>query len=230
MEGLISEEHMQQLDKKIAAIGLPEEYTETMRKEAAAAQKGYFLLFHRTEIDALPVEVALGFQERKEGGKDFQPDLMSVRLESHPQNLVNRNVFYLPTGSDVSIREAVNLMQGRAIYRASEIPGDDNHWMRLDSGKEFHGIRSPYIVKGHLDVAEWLKRSPLNKKVSSEEKAAIVKGLEQGDRYALDREQTGTIYLEASPEKDRVDMKNENGKLIRRSLAADRVRTTGRQR
>jgi hypothetical protein len=33
----------------------------------------------------------------------------------------------------VSIREAFNLMQGRAIRREGAIPGDDAYWLRLNS-------------------------------------------------------------------------------------------------
>lgn len=50
-------------------------------------------------------------------------------------------------------------------------------WLRLDLRKEFNGIRGPEMVKGHLDVAEWIKRSPMAKKVNPEEKKAIIDGV-----------------------------------------------------
>ena len=64
----------------------------------------------------------------------------------------------------------------------------------------------------------------MNKKVSGEEKASIVRALEQGDRYPLDLGGPSKIYLVARPEKDTVELKNALGKLVRHTTADDRAR------
>jgi len=125
MEEQLVEEHVQRLDAKIEAIGFPEEYKEFMREKAATADKGFFHLSHKTDINGVSVDVGLGFQESYEGSRYFEPDLMSVRLGQSQENVIDKNIFFLPTGSDVSIREAFNLMQGRAIRREGGILGDD---------------------------------------------------------------------------------------------------------
>jgi len=230
MEEQLLEEHMRRLDAKISAIGFPEEYTRIMREKVDAADGGYFHLYHNTMISSVPVEVAHGFQERHKGSRYFEPDLMSVQLGPGADNIVDKNIFFLPTGSDVSIREAFNLMQGRAIRRDSGIPGDQAYWMRLNVEKEFNGIRSPYVVKGHLDVGAWMRGTPVIKLFDHEERAGIVKSLEHGDRFLLDRGKAGKVYLEANPEKDRVNLKNERGKLVRVSQLDERVKVVHRKR
>jgi hypothetical protein len=155
---------------------------------------------------------------------------MSVKLGPSEENVIDRNVFFLPTGSDVSIREAFNLMRGRVVRKEMGILGDDAYWLRLNMGKEFQGIRSPYIAKGHLDVAAWMRRKPLNKMYSIGEKAAIVRRIEQGDRVLVDRAVPGAIYLEAQPERDKVEIRNERGKVIRPGELDGRVRMVGRKR
>src|SRR2546423_35513 len=128
----ISEENMQRLDKKITAIGMPEELKAVMRERAANANEGHFFLDHKTVIDDQNVEVSLGFQNRGIKYDRFEPDLLGVTLQKNPANLVDRNVFFLPNGEDVNIREAFNLMQGRAIMRHGGIYGEDTYWLRLN--------------------------------------------------------------------------------------------------
>ena len=53
------------------------------------------------------------------------------------------------------------------------------------------------------------------KRVSSEEKAAIVTGLQQGDRHRLDRADSIALYLVAHPEKDRIDLENDKRQLLK---------------
>ena len=221
---------MQRLDAKITALGFPEEYKGTMREKAMEAETGYFHLYYKTEFNSVPVEVALGFQEMHKGSRYFEPDLMSVQLGARSENVVDRNLFYLPTGADVSIREAFNLIQGRAVRVESGIPGDQAYWIRLNADKEFNGIRSPYVVKGHLNVGAWMRGTPLNKMYNMEEKAAIARSLEHGDRFLVDRGKAGKVFLEANPEKDKVEIKNERGKMVRVSQLEDQAQSMHRKR
>jgi len=219
----LSEENMQRLDKKITVIGMPEELKTVMRERASNADEGYFFLDHKTVIDDQNVEVTLGFQNRGTRQDWFEPDLLGVTLQRNPANIVDRNVFFLPSGEDVNIREAYNLMQGRAIMRHAGIFGEDTYWMRLNIQNEFHGIRGPEIVKGHKDVEDLIRQSPMAKKVSSEEKTAIVRGLEQGDRHRLDRADGASFFLIANPEKDRIDLENEKRQLLNWKLFSQAI-------
>ena len=119
------------------------------------------------------------------------------------------------SASPGSVEEAVNLMQGRYVYRRAEAGSDDkDHWIRLERSCTLPGIRCLETAPVNFNVGDYLTETGLGASLGLEEWTRIVNDLEKGYRCNL-KMWTGKgfrmVKVEADPERRRVKVINERG-------------------
>jgi len=224
--------NLQDIRKKLEKIGLPESLLPAVEQEAADTKTAYFYVGHNMELDKESVNLVLGFQDNRKG--NFVPDLLGLSLKPDRQNVKDQNSFFLLPGDELTVKEAFNLMKGRAVHRPAGLEGEENYWMRLSKEKTWHGVAMPEMVNSRFSVERWMDGSGLDAVLSPEKRAAVISSLQAGDRVDLGtllsrKEQA--LFLQANPEVNRVELQDQYRKLmdLKHFIPAHSV-TAGRRR
>ncbi|MBS1659499.1 MAG: hypothetical protein JST68_00470 [Bacteroidetes bacterium] len=211
----LTEENLKQIGEKLEKMGLPDTFLPEIAEQAKNIAASFFHVRRELTIDQEQVKVVLGLQEKF---KDyFMPDLLALSLTPHEKNLVNQNAFLLPSGADFTVKEAYNLMQGRAVRRPAGSDGEGSYWMRLSTEKSYHGIRMPVLVRGDLSVQNWLAQSPFDKTLTDEQKKTLITALHAGDRFNLTNFVPGEqvpIYMVTTPEWNQIELET-GGRILK---------------
>jgi hypothetical protein len=208
-------ENLQEIRMKFDKLGLPETFLEAVNKVAIEARGESFYASHTMQFDNEPVKIYLGFQEQRIGR--FMPDLLGMSLPRNRDNVMDQNTFFLLPDDDLSIKEAYNMMKGRAVHRAAGMNGEEDYWMRLNTEKLFSGITMPEMIQSRLNVGHWLEGSPLVTKLSPEQKKKVVSALQAGDRWDLGellKRNGAGLYLQTNPEKNQVEVLDKNRRVL----------------
>lgn len=176
-----------------------------------------FLDYERPEM-SIPFSSPYGLDQRfqlslhleKGEGGHYQLNGYIGMLRSATDSDTNRS-FRFESASEITIYEADNLLQGRAVLKSSstEFGGAGAKWVQLDfSGSSVNPVLcevsegAGFNLKQQVDlIAEKLNRPELGS-------AHVLKGLEQGKQVAMKTLNGQTIYLEASPLAGKVLLRN----------------------
>lgn len=165
-----------------------------------------FSLQHKTEVNKREIEATLHF------GKSDKSDLYffnkyDVRLKNEKDETMAQT-FYINKGWGVTLKEAYNLLNGRAVYKElTPKEGDKYHaWVQLDfSAKDKHGNyeRKQYHQNYGYDLKEALSYYPVKEMNKTEESQTLIKSLEKGNVQMVtlqlpDKEIK--VFLEANPQ------------------------------
>lgn len=165
-----------------------------------------FSLQHKAEVNKREIEATLHF------GKSDKSDLYffnkyDVRLKNEKDETMAQT-FYINKGWGVTLKEAYNLLNGRAVYKElTPKEGDKYHaWVQLDfSAKDKHGNyeRKQYHQNYGYDLKEALSYYPVKEMNKPEESQTLIKSLEKGNVQMVtlqlpDKEIK--VFIEANPQ------------------------------
>lgn len=207
-------QNIQLLTEDFLAIGLPESLKANVLAELKRRSGERFSLPFEMEVKKLAVKGWV-FLKVKEPQGLYTFVFYILRLELSFYNLTEENLFLCTPGSMVSVEEAVNLMQGRYVYRRAEAGSDGkDHWIRLERSCTLPGIRCLETAPVNFKVGDYLTETGLGASLGLEEWTRIVNDLEKGYRCNL-KMWTGKgfrmVKVEADPERRRVKVINERG-------------------
>lgn len=165
-----------------------------------------FTLPHKTEVNKREIEATLYF------GKSDKSDLYffnkyDVRLQNE-KNETMAQTFYINKGWGVTLKEAYNLLNGRAVYKElTPKEGDKYHaWIQLDfSSKDKHGNyeRKQYHQNYGYDLKEALSYYPVKELSKAEDSQTLIKSLEKGNVQMVTLqlpEKELRVFIEANPQ------------------------------
>ena len=197
---------------KLDKLGLPEVLLSSVKQAAREAKEDHFFVARTIDLDHEPVEVYLGFQEHSIG--HWVPDLLGLSLQRDRNNAMHENTFFLLPDKEFSVKEAYNMMKGRAVHRSA---GEEDYWMKLNTQRLFHGITMPEMLRSDLNVGRWLEGSPLAERLDAGQKKEVVSALEAGERVdlgvLLGRKERG-LYLHTNPEANKVEVRDGNRQVL----------------
>lgn len=165
-----------------------------------------FSLQHKTEVNKREIEATLHF------GKSDKSELYffnkyDVRLKNEKDETMAQT-FYINKGWGVTLKEAYNLLNGRAVYKELTPKEGDKYyaWVQLDfSAKDKHGNyeRKQYHQNYGYDLKEALSYYPVKEMNKPEESQMLIKSLEKGNVQMVtlqlpDKEIK--VFLEANPQ------------------------------
>lgn len=165
-----------------------------------------FSLQHKTEVNKREIEATLHF------GKSDKSELYffnkyDVRLKNEKDETMAQT-FYINKGWGVTLKEAYNLLNGRAVYKElAPKEGDKYHaWIQLDfSTKDKYGNyeRKQYHENYGYNLKEALSYYPVKEMNKPEESQTLLKSLERGNVQMVTLqlpEKDIKVFLEANPQ------------------------------
>jgi hypothetical protein len=205
-------QNIQLLTEDFLAIGLPESLKAGVLKELRRRSGENFSLPFEMRVGKLAVKGWV-FLKPKEPNGLYTPVFYILRLEWSLCALTQENPFLCTPGSMVSVEEAVNLMEGRYIYRKAEVdPDGEGYWIRLERSCTLPGIRCLEHARPKFNVDDFLTRTGLGDLLGLEEWFKMVSDLEKGYRCDLQMwtgEGMRTVKVEADPEQRRLKVMDE---------------------
>lgn len=174
---------------------------EQLKKDTAE-----FSLAFKTEVNKKEMEATLHFKKSSTSELYFF-NTYDARLKNEKDETVSQT-FYLNNGSGVTLKEAYNLLNGRAVHKEFINQQEQPYkaWIQLDfSAKDKHGNyeRKTFHENYGYDLKEALSYFPLKELRNEDEMKALLKSLEKGNVQQVTMTVGGSdskFFIEANPQ------------------------------
>ena len=191
MEKELIKLHEQAMKKQLDAAGFPADLIEGFLEDFSPASGKRVSWPFETHMDHLKVKgkvyaeptIADGFYSLDY----YQLTLCKRPLGKKPRNApVPANKFLCTPWSWIRLDEAVNLMQGRYVYRKPDTdPAGEGYWLYLTGGELLEGFRRLGFIRVTFGVSNFLAETGLGGWLGLTGWVRLVNSLEKGCRCDL---------------------------------------------
>lgn len=217
MERELMEVNLRLLSEEISGAGFPEAVLVDLRRQMGQRFAGDMLLFFETEMVGCPVKGSL-YLERESADGPFRFAHFDVGLGKDSGAPVRENSFVRGSGYAVSLREAVNLMEGRSVYREPAFDAArQGYWVSLSKTGPIAGMHLLDYMRSDFRVEVAIRESPLPRWLDLGAQEKLAAGLRQGDRVQLELKTAGQrrmVFVEADPGVQRLRVTDSSRKIV----------------
>lgn len=221
----MNEKNLNDLKNQVKYTGFGEALesalVENVNKGAAEFSLSHQSLFGKDTADA-----TLHFKKSSQDNYFFNSYELSVKPEG--ASLPVKQTFYIGYDNNFTLKEAYNLLSGRAVHKnlAKLVAGENGRleakgekykaWVKLDfSDKDTSGNfkEKQYHQNYGFDLEEALKKHPIKELSTPEERIKLMASLEKGNRHAVTFLIDGKEerrYLEAAPQFKSINQYDSN--------------------
>jgi hypothetical protein len=179
---------------------------ENELKEKMQKQTPEFQLYHNAKFGNDVATATLHFKKSEHSDMYFfnRYDL-TLKQESNPDML--KQTFYINKGNSITVKEAYNLMSGRAVNK--DLTNKEgvvyNAWIQMDFKETDkngnYGLKHFHQNYG-FDLEKELAKHPIKELAGEQEKARLIESLQKGNRQAVAFIKEGNeqrMFIEANP-------------------------------
>lgn len=189
----------------------------------AQLQKGAaeFSLAFKSEVNKRELDATLHFK-RSENTDMYFFNKYDIRVNAERNNETVAQTFYLNKGHGVTLKEAYNLLNGRAVHKELTDKQDQKYqaWIQLDfnvKDKNGNYERKQYHQNYGFDLKEALSYYPLKGMDNKEEIDKFIRSLERGNVQMVTLETPGKdvkVFMEANPQYKSITLYNDKMKRL----------------
>ena len=163
-----------------------------------------FTMAYKTEVNKKEIDATLHFRKSDNSDMYFF-NKYDVRTQAERKDEMMSQTFYINNGSGVTLKEAYNLLNGRAVHKTLTDKEQQKYqaWVQLDFGaKDKHGNyeRKQYHQNYGYDLKETLSYYPIKEMANAEDVKTLMKSLEKGNVQMVTIEGAGKVFIEANPQ------------------------------
>ena len=202
---LMNEKNLDYLKSNIRNHGFGETLGPVLE---AQLQKGpsEFTLAYKTEVNKREIEATLHFKKSDTTDLYFF-NKYDTRLKNEKDETLSQT-FYINKGWGVTLKEAYNLLNGRAVHKELTNQADQKYtaWIQLDfSAKDKNGNyeRKQYHENYGYDLKEALSYFQLKEMKNDDDMKTLIRSLEKGNVQMVTcqtPERDIKIFIEANPQ------------------------------
>lgn len=203
----MNEKNFDYLQKQIKFTGFGEGHAEEL-KQKMAEQKPDFTIFHQQDYGKTAAVATLQFRKSDEGDMYFF-NRYSLLLKNEQQADPVKQTFYInPKEDNITLKEAYNLMEGRAVHKEMSPKEGEKYqaWLQLDfKATDKHGNFE--LKKFHENYGfrldEALGKHPIKELGDESSRQRLMESLERGNRQSVTFVVDGKeqkIAVEAAPQ------------------------------
>lgn len=192
-------------------------FGETLGPELETALKagqGEFTLAFKTEVNKREMEATLYFKKSNESDLYFF-NKYDTRLKNEKDETIAQT-FYINNGWGVTLKEAYNLLNGRAVHKELTSKDQEKYqaWIQLDfSAKDKNGNfeRKQFHQNYGYDLKEALSYYPVKEMQQKEEMEKLIRSLEKGNVQMVTMQISGKderVFIEANPQYKTINLYN----------------------
>jgi hypothetical protein len=216
---VMNNDNLQYLKDNIKYMGFGENMYRELERNLGEG-KAEFQLQFAAEINKKPFEATLNFRKSDSTDMYFFNNYHASLEKSNGEK--NEQTFYLNKGKGVTVKEAYNLLDGRAVHKDLTTKEGQPYkaWIQLDfenkdknnnfEVKQFHENYG-YDLKG---AVEKFAVVDLN---DPEKAKALMQSLEKGNVQSVTIEKDGSshkMFMEADPQYKKVTVYDSNMKMV----------------
>lgn len=196
--------------------GLENELKEKMEKQTPE-----FQLAHKTRFSETDVSSVLHFKKSNQTDMYFFNRYeVSLKPEQSKEDMTQ--TFYINKGNNITLKEAFNLMNGRAVNKDLTNKEDQlyNAWVQFDFKQtDAHGnFRLKQFHENYgYDLKAALEKYPIKELASELDKTRLHESLRKGNRQSVTFGKNGTeqkYWVEANPQFKAINVRDGNLKRI----------------
>ncbi len=202
---VMNEQNLQYLKDNIKYLGFGEKLYPELEKNI---QQGFpeFQLKIQTEFNNDKIGAMLHFKKSDNSDMYFL-NRYDATLQKSNDEIVSQSI-YLNKGQGVTMKEAYNLLNGRAVHKELANKEGEKYqaWLQLDFKQT--DSRGNYKIKQFhqnfgYDVEKALSAHPIKELQNEQEKARLVESLKKGNRQSVTFIENGNqqkAFVEANPQ------------------------------
>ena len=177
-----------------------------------------FTLDYKTDVNKRSMEATLHFKKSDSTDMYFF-NKYDARITAEKNDQSVAQTFYLNKGQGVTLKEAYNLLNGRAVHKELVDKNDQKYqaWIQLDfavKDKNGNFERKQYHQNYGFDLKEALSYYPIKEMMKDAEKEKLIRSLEKGNVQMVTVETPGKdikVFMEANPQYKTINL--YNGKM-----------------
>lgn len=209
--------------------GLQNDLKEKMEKQTPDFQLNHSQKFGKDEVSA-----TLHFKKSNESEMYFF-NKYDAAIKPEKEADAIQQTFYINKESSITLKEAYNLMSGRAVNKdlTSKEGEKYNAWMQMDF-KETDNSGNFKMKQFHqnygYNIEQALAKLPIKELASDTDKAALIQSLEKGNRQAVTFVQEGKEqrhFIEANPQYKNITVYDGNMQRVVNSQAQKEKESQG---
>lgn len=216
------EKNYDYLSTQLKLTGFGEELKEQL-KEKMIKNEPQFTLALSKNYGNDETAVTLHFKRPDDGEMYFFNRYnMMLKNQQHPDAI--KQTFYInPEGGNITMKEAYNLMCGRAVHKELATKEGEKYqaWLQLDfkeTDKHGNYITRQFHQNYGYDLTATLNKHPIRELATEQDKTRLVESLERGNRQSVTLDIKGKevkVSIEASPQFKSLNFYESTGQRIR---------------
>ncbi len=228
----MNQKNFEYLRDQVKYTGFGEEL-ENQLKEKMQKQSPEFTLSHNAKFNNDTVASTLHFKKSDQSDMYF--------FNSYDLKLKNGNAtdmeqtFYINKGNNITLKEAFNLMEGRAVNKdLSNKEGQAyNAWVQMDfkeTDKNGNYKMQQFHQNYGFDLEKALAKHPIKDLNNSQDKSRLIESLQKGNRQSVTFIQNGNeqkYFVEANPQFKTVNVYDSNMKRLDSRQSKDEKQSQG---
>ncbi len=181
---------------------------QQLTEKIAGAPKSFELDTEAFFDENHKLEVTMYFRRSDQLDMYFFNKYEATLRSGEDSELDRAQTFYINKGSGVTLKEAFNLLQGRAVNKdLVSMEGQKyNAWIQLNFGEK--DLHNNYKVKQYraqygYDLEKTLEKYPIRELGDAELRAALLRSLRKGNQHTVSFDKstkTEKMFIEANPQ------------------------------
>ena len=192
--------------------GLENELKEKMQKQTPE-----FQINHKAKFGSDDLVAALHFKKSDQSDMYFF-NRYQVKLKPEQSSEMIEQTFYINKGNNITLKEAFNLMNGRAVNKdlTSKEGEVYNAWMQMDFKQTDNNgnYKMKHFHQNYgYDLNSILAKHPIKELSNEQDKTRLVESLQKGNRQSVTFIQGGSEqkqFIEANPQFKTINIYDNN--------------------
>jgi hypothetical protein len=188
-----------------------------------------FQIYHNAKFGNDTATATLHFKKSDQSDLYFfnKYDL-TLNQESRPGMM--KQTFYINKGNNITLKEAYNLMSGRAVNK--DLTNKDgqvyNAWIQMDfkeSDKNGNYQLKHYHSNYGFDLERELVKHPLKELTNEQDRTRLLESLQKGNRHSVTFIKDGNeqkVFIEANPRFKTIDVFDTNMQRVHNQLQKEK--------
>lgn len=212
----MNQKNLEYLQEQVKYTGFGEGLNEGIREKIEEGQEK-FTIWHEAEFGKDKVDAVLFFSKSKESDMYFFNKYeMLLAKEGETEKL--GQTFYINRGNNITLKEAYNLMEGRAVNKNLTSADGQlyNAWIQLDfkQADERGNFKLRHFnEKFGYDLMATLAKHPIKELSNESHKEELIASLKKGNLQSVTLVKDGAEkkhYIEATPQYKSITIYDEN--------------------
>jgi hypothetical protein len=217
MEGELIEKNLLELAEEIRRAGFPENALVDLKRELDRAPNGFIYLSFEKGLDREGLRGTIYLEPEQLSGL-YRFSHFDLDLGPDAEAPIRQNTFVRREGSGVTLVEAVNLMEGRSVFRDFGFDHiSEACWVSLDPRYGVAGVYPEVYFDNSFRPETAIRDSPLAPYLSKPALEKLLGQLRRGDPAEVSIEVGGesrTVIVTADPREERLRLTGSRGESV----------------